>query len=67
MTTQTYFQKGFKLKAVVGPVLQANYHSEVVERLKASGYKARAGEVTLRLAREFGFCYGVDRAVEYAY
>ena len=23
--------------------------------------------LTLRLAREFGFCYGVDRAVEYAY
>src|SRR3989442_12386847 len=25
------------------------------------------GDLTLRLAREFGFCYGVDRAVEYAY
>src|SRR5262245_39067248 len=31
------------------------------------GGAARAGDVTLRLAREFGFCYGVDRAVEYAY
>jgi len=70
MTTtepQTYFQKGFKLKAVVGPVLRANYHSQVVERLKSCDYAARAGELTLRLAREFGFCYGVDRAVEYAY
>jgi len=38
-----------------------------VERLKELGYAARAGDVTLRLAREFGFCYGVDRAVEYAY
>jgi 4-hydroxy-3-methylbut-2-enyl diphosphate reductase len=27
----------------------------------------RAGDLTLKLAREFGFCYGVDRAVEYAY
>ena len=27
----------------------------------------RAGELTFRLAKEFGFCYGVDRAVEYAY
>ncbi len=67
MTEATYFQKGFKLKAVVGPILQANYHSQVVEQLKAFGYAARAGDVTLRLAREFGFCYGVDRAVEYAY
>ena len=25
------------------------------------------GDVTVRLAEEFGFCYGVDRAVDYAY
>ena len=64
---QTYFQKGFNLKAVVRPVLAQSYHSKVVERLKELGYTARAGEVRIKLAREFGFCYGVDRAVEYAY
>jgi len=64
---QTYFQKGFNLKAVVRPVLAQSYHSQVVERLKEMGYAARAGEVRIKLAREFGFCYGVDRAVEYAY
>lgn len=64
---QTYFQKGFGLKAAVGPVLAQNYHSRVVERLKAQGNAARAGDLGLKLAREFGFCYGVDRAVEYAY
>jgi 4-hydroxy-3-methylbut-2-enyl diphosphate reductase len=63
----TYFQKGFGLKAAVGPVLAESYGSGVVERIKALGYAARAGDVTVRLAREFGFCYGVDRAVEYAY
>jgi 4-hydroxy-3-methylbut-2-enyl diphosphate reductase len=64
---QTYFQKGFNLKAQVRPVLAASYHSQVVTRLKELGYSARAGEVGVKLAREFGFCYGVDRAVEYAY
>jgi 4-hydroxy-3-methylbut-2-enyl diphosphate reductase len=64
---QTYFQKGFNLKGVVGPQLAASYHSEVVGRLKELGYSARAGEIRIKLAREFGFCYGVDRAVEYAY
>jgi 4-hydroxy-3-methylbut-2-enyl diphosphate reductase len=64
---QTYFQKGFNLKAAVRPVLQQSYHSQVVERLKELGYAARAGDVKIKLAREFGFCYGVDRAVEYAY
>src|SRR5512133_368698 len=63
----TYFQKGFNLKAVVGPVLAASYHSQLVDRLKQLGYEAAAGELRVKLAREFGFCYGVDRAVEYAY
>jgi 4-hydroxy-3-methylbut-2-enyl diphosphate reductase len=64
---QTYFQKGFGLKAAVGPVLAQSYHSQVVDRLRALNNAARAGDLSLKLAREFGFCYGVDRAVEYAY
>ena len=67
MSEPTYFQKGFNLKTVVRPVLAANYHSAVVDRLREMGYAARAGDVRVKLAREFGFCYGVDRAVEYAY
>jgi 4-hydroxy-3-methylbut-2-enyl diphosphate reductase len=67
MSEPVYFQKGFNLKAVVRPVLVASYHSRVVDRLRQLGYAARAGEVRVKLAREFGFCYGVDRAVEYAY
>ena len=65
--SETYFQKGFGLKAAVGPVLSQNYASAVVDRLRSLGHSARAGDLTLKLAREFGFCYGVDRAVEYAY
>ena len=65
--TQTYFQKGFGLGSTVGPVLAQSYHSQVVDRLKELSYAGRAGDVVLKLAREFGFCYGVDRAVEYAY
>src|SRR5215207_9425646 len=62
-----YFQKGFGLKSEVGPVLARTYQSAVVERLKALGYQAGAGGLHFKLAREFGFCYGVDRAVDYAY
>jgi 4-hydroxy-3-methylbut-2-enyl diphosphate reductase len=64
---QTYFQKGFNLKAAVRPVLAQSYNSSVVDRLQELGYAARAGDIRFKLAREFGFCYGVDRAVEYAY
>ncbi len=65
--TDTYFRTGLGLKKAVLPVLEREYHSQVVERLKANGYRASAGGITIRLAEEFGYCYGVDRAVQYAY
>ncbi len=64
---QTYFQKGFGLKSEVGPVLARTYQSAAIERLKGLGYEAGAGGLHFKLAKEFGFCYGVDRAVDYAY
>jgi len=63
----TYFRKGFGLKNEIAGRLTADYHSGVVEALRASNYRLAVGPLTFRLAREFGFCYGVDRAVEYAY
>lgn len=62
-----YFQRGFGLKEAIAPRLAADYHSHLVERLKAAGHRLSAGDLTFALAREFGFCYGVERAVEYAY
>ncbi len=62
-----YYPRGFGLKAAIAPVLAADYHSAIVARLKESGHTLTVGDLTFRLAREFGFCYGVDRAVEYAY
>lgn len=66
-TQQTYFRKGFGLKAAVGPVIDSEYHSAIVERIRSRAYSDRFGDITVRLARHFGFCYGVDRAVDYAY
>jgi 4-hydroxy-3-methylbut-2-enyl diphosphate reductase len=63
----TYFRRGFGLKAEIEGRLTADYHSAVVERLRANQYELAAGPLTFRLAREFGFCYGVERAVDYAY
>jgi 4-hydroxy-3-methylbut-2-en-1-yl diphosphate reductase len=63
----TYFRRGFGLKTEIEGQLAADYHSTVVEALRANQYRLTAGPLTFRLAREFGFCYGVDRAVDYAY
>lgn len=64
---QTYFRKGFGLKKDLKPLIDAEYQSGLVERIRSRGHTDRFGDVTVRLAQEFGFCYGVDRAVDYAY
>ena len=61
------FRKGLDLKAAVAGMLAENYHSAIVDRIKADDFTYRTGRLTIHLAREFGFCYGVDRAVDYAY
>jgi 4-hydroxy-3-methylbut-2-enyl diphosphate reductase len=55
------------MKEAVAGELAAAYDSSVVDQVRASDYQFTAGRLTLYLAREFGFCYGVDRAVDYAY
>jgi 4-hydroxy-3-methylbut-2-enyl diphosphate reductase len=64
---QTYYRKGFGLKGAIEGALVADYHSRVVDAIRGAGHQATVGDLTFRLAGEFGFCYGVDRAVEYAY
>jgi 4-hydroxy-3-methylbut-2-enyl diphosphate reductase len=63
----TYFRKGFGLKADVQTELSADYNGRIVDTLREHDYTLTVDDVTIRLAREFGFCYGVERAVEYAY
>lgn len=64
---QTYFQKGFGLRAEIRPQLQETYRSQIVDLMRANGFRLEVGDLTFLLAMEFGFCYGVERAVEYAY
>ena len=63
----TYYRKGFGLKADVQGDLSADYNARIVDALREHEYTLSVEDVTIRLASEFGFCYGVERAVEYAY
>jgi 4-hydroxy-3-methylbut-2-enyl diphosphate reductase len=63
----TYYRKGFGLKADVQGDLSADYNARIVDALREHEYALSVEDVTIRLASEFGFCYGVERAVEYAY
>jgi len=62
-----YFRKGFGLKAEVQAELASDYSGRLVDLLRERDFSLQAGDITVRLAREFGFCYGVERAVDYAY
>ena len=55
------------MKEAVAGELAAAYHSSLVDDVRAGGFRHEDGRLTVHLAREFGFCYGVDRAVDYAY
>jgi 4-hydroxy-3-methylbut-2-enyl diphosphate reductase len=61
------FRKGLDMKEAVAGELAAAYHSALVDDVRAGNYRHDKGRITIHLAREFGFCYGVDRAVDYAY
>lgn len=47
--------------------VENHYRSEIVEKLRATGGEISSGGVTVRLAKQFGFCYGVERAIDLAY
>ena len=54
------------MEAVQAQVL-SHYRSGLVERIRANGHILSAGDLTIKLAKEFGFCYGVERAIDLAY
>ncbi len=66
-TESVLYRKGFGLKKEVKGDIQQHYHSELITYLISHGNEMQFGDVHVYLAQDFGFCYGVDRAVEYAY
>src|SRR6478672_6912689 len=54
------------MEAVQAQVL-SHYRSELVDRIRARGHVLSAGNMTIKLAKQFGFCYGVERAIDLAY
>ena len=62
-----YVQKGFGLKKQISGLLQNDYHSQLVDVVRERGHRIVCEDLDIRLAKDFGFCYGVDRAVDLAY
>lgn len=52
---------------LVSAEVAVHFHSSIVEKLRDRGGKITLGNTTLLLAEQFGFCYGVERAIDLAY
>lgn len=55
------------IMAAVQAQVLSHYRSDLIERIRANGHILSAGGMTIKLAKEFGFCYGVERAIDLAY
>jgi len=47
--------------------VESHYRSDIVDKIRRAGGIISVGNVTVRLAKQFGFCYGVERAIDLAY
>ncbi len=47
--------------------VESHYRSDIVDKIRRNGGILSVGDVTVRLAKQFGFCYGVERAIDLAY
>jgi 4-hydroxy-3-methylbut-2-en-1-yl diphosphate reductase len=65
--SENYHRKGFGREAEVASLLQSEYQSNLVQQIRDNNYTLQRGDVTIKLAQSFGFCWGVERAVAMAY
>ncbi|MBC1242034.1 4-hydroxy-3-methylbut-2-enyl diphosphate reductase [Nostoc sp. 2RC] len=65
--SENYNRKGFGHQAEVTSQLQSEYQSNLIQEIRDRNYILQRGDVTIRLAQAFGFCWGVERAVAMAY
>ncbi|KAL6546053.1 hypothetical protein OROGR_009927 [Orobanche gracilis] len=65
--SKNYNRKGFGHKEETLEQMSEQYTSDIIKTLKENGYEYTWGNVTVKLAESYGFCWGVERAVQIAY
>jgi len=65
--SDNYHRKGFGHATEVANTMQQEYQSSLIQEIRDHQYQLQRGDVTIRLAEAFGFCWGVERAVAMAY
>jgi 4-hydroxy-3-methylbut-2-enyl diphosphate reductase len=62
-----YFRQGFGHGEAAESTMRSQYHSNLIQTIREHDYIYTQGDVTIYLAKSFGFCWGVERAVAMAY
>ncbi|KAL2490714.1 4-hydroxy-3-methylbut-2-enyl diphosphate reductase [Abeliophyllum distichum] len=65
--SKNYNRKGFGHKEETLELMNREYTSDIIKKLKENGNEYTWGNVTVKLAESYGFCWGVERAVQIAY
>lgn len=65
--SENYHRKGFGHAEEAASALKSEYQSNLIQQIRDNNYTLQRGDVTIRLAEAFGFCWGVERAVAMAY
>lgn len=66
-SSKHYYRKGFGRSKEMIKQLRFEYQSDLIQQIQENGYTLQHGDVTIRLAEMFGFCWGVERAIALAY
>ncbi|CAN1255507.1 4-hydroxy-3-methylbut-2-enyl diphosphate reductase, chloroplastic [Linum perenne] len=66
--SKNYNRRGFGHKEETLELMNQEYtSSDIIKTLKENGNEFTWGDVTVKLAESYGFCWGVERAVQIAY
>ena len=56
-----------EVMTLVQEEVEKHYRSPLVDKIRDASGSVTLGNTTIRLAEQFGFCYGVERAIDLAY
>ncbi|TYJ03311.1 hypothetical protein E1A91_A12G019000v1 [Gossypium mustelinum] len=65
--SKNFNRKGFGHKEETLELMNREYTSDIIKKLKENGNEYTWGNVRVKLAEAYGFCWGVERAVQIAY
>lgn len=68
MKTDTFHRRGFKdVRENVEKAMEGQFKSDLVDELRTNDFVIEKDGVKVHLAKDFGFCWGVERSIALAY